>query len=61
LANWRQVLPLFNTVADSLQYGPWISISSQRKVPDDGERGERNSDELDRPEGAKTGATEWWT
>jgi hypothetical protein len=47
---------LFNRVTDNLQKKPPVSVSSQWEVPDDGERGERNSDELDRPEGAKTGA-----
>jgi hypothetical protein len=39
-----------------LHYSPWISISLHRLALDGAQHGELNSDELDRPEGAKTGA-----
>jgi hypothetical protein len=46
-------------VADRLQKSPSISISLHRLALDGAQHGELNSDELDRPEGAKTGAQLW--
>ena len=60
LANQNWLLSLLLYVADRLQKSPSISISLHRLALDGAQHGELNSDELDRPEGAKTGAPEQW-
>jgi hypothetical protein len=56
LANQNWLLSLLPYVADRLQKSPPVSISLHRLALDGAKHGELNSDELNRSEGAKTGA-----
>jgi hypothetical protein len=57
LSNSERVLSLFNRATDNLQKRPPVSVSSQWEVPDGVHARPKSGELLDRPIGARIGAT----